>query len=416
MSSSYPDQKNLRCAASQACAFVSLVTASVGTALAADTYVQPQMELRAESNSNFNLVPGGSPDSDVYGYIADLQALIGIATPRSDTSIRPRVRFQEYPDRDDFEQFEAFFDLRSLYRWERSQLRTLGRYSRQDSYNAELPSGEFDPVDPDDPANPDSGVIVIGETRERYQVGPEFTFELTERTRAGVAANYQAVRYDSDTVSNHVDYDFYGGNVFVSWALDSRSDLTVGTYTNRYEATDDSTETDAYGGALGYQFQWSEVAGLGVNISYEKDDTTEFVPVTVEESASGWGGTVSAFRSGEVSAWRLTAGRTFIATGAGGKAESDQLRLQYDRDLTQRLRFTGAGRYESRNSLSTGGQGSDRDYARADLSLRWMMAPTWYLQWGYSYVWQDQESATGSAENNKFFISVGYRGLERQRR
>ena len=416
MSWSYPDQKNRRRATSLGFAFLSLAAASVGTALAADTYVQPQMELRAESNSNFNLVPGGGSDSNVYGYIADIQVLIGIATPRSDTSMRPRVRFQEYPDRDDLEQFEAFFDLRSLYRWERSQLRTLGRYSRQDSYSAELPGGEFDPLDPDDPANPDSGVIVIGETRERYRVEPEFTFELTERTRAGVAADYQAVRYESDAVSNHVDYDYFGGNAFVSWALGPRSDFSVGTYANRYEATDDSTETDAYGGTLGYQFRLSEVAGFGVNISYEKDDTTDFVPVTVEESTSGWGATVSAVRSGEASAWRLTAGRTFIATGAGGKAESDQLRLQYDRDLTQRLEFRGVGRYESRNSISTRGQGNDRDYARADLSFRWMMAPTWYLQWGYSYIWQDRESAAGTGKNNKFFISVGYKGLERRRR
>jgi hypothetical protein len=149
---------------------------------------------------------------------------------------------------------------------------------------------------------------------------------------------------------------------------------------------------------------------------YERNDTTDFVPVTVEESTTGWGGTVSAYRKGEVSAWRVSAGRTFIPTGAGGKTESDQLRLQYDRDLTQRLTFTGAGRYESRNSLSTGGQGDDRDYARADLALRWMMAPTWYLAGGYSYIWQDRESAAGDADNNKIFVSVGYRGLDRPRR
>jgi hypothetical protein len=391
-----------------------MAAATAGTAQAADTYVQPQAELRAETNSNFNLAPGGGSGSDVYGYIADLQALIGIATPRSDTSMRPRVRMQEYPDRDNLERLEAFFELRSVYRWERSELLTIGRYSRQDSHNAEVPGGEFDPLDPNDPGNVDT--IVVGETRSRYQIAPEFTFDLTDRTQAGVAASYQAVRYDSGAVQISDDYDYVEGNGFVRWALDPRSDFTVGAYANRYEATDNSTETEAYGGQLGYQYRWSEVAHVGAEIFYEQDDRTGFVPVAVEESTSGWGGTVSAYRKGEVSAWRLSVGRTFIPTGSGGKATSDQLRLRYSRDLTPRLEFTGAGRYESRNSLSTGSQGDDRDYARADIALRWMMAPTWYLQGGYSYIWEDREGAAGAANNNRFFVSVGYQGLDRPRR
>lgn len=414
MSSSYLDPTNPRCAVLQACALLSMAAATAGTAQAADTYVQPQAELRAESNSNFDYVPGGDSDSNVYGYIADLQALIGIATLRSDTSIRPRIRIQEYPDRSDLERVEAFLDLRSEYRWERSQLLTIGRYSRQDSYNAETPSGEFDPLDPNDPGSVET--IVAGETRNRYQIEPEFTFELTERTQAGVAASYQANRYDSDAVQVHVDYDYFEGSGFVGWALDPRNDFTVGAYANRYEAKDSSTETDAYGAELGYQYSWSEVAGVGIELFYEQNDTTTFVPVTVEESTSGWGGTVSAYRKGEVSAWRLSMGRTFIPTGDGGKTESDQLRLQYDRDLTPRLEFRGAGRYQSRNSLSTGGQGGNRDYARVDVALRWMMAPTWYLQGGYSYIWQDRENAAGTAVNNRYFVSIGYKGLDRPRR
>jgi hypothetical protein len=394
-----------------------MATASAGTALAADTYVQPQAELRAETNSNFNFVPGGSSKSNVYGYIAELQALIGIATPRSDTSIRPRVKVQEYPDRKDFDRFEAFFDLRSEYRWERSKLLTIARYSQEDTYNTETPGGGYDPNYPDDPGNADSGTIVVGETRTRYQIQPEFTFDLTERTQAGVAADYESARYDSGSVQTHVDYDYFEGSGFIRWALDPRSDFIVEAYGDRYETTDNSSETDAYGGRLGYEFRWSEVAGVAIEVNYEQDDITEFVPVTTKESTEGWGGTVSAYRKGEVSAWRFSAGRLFDATGARSKSEVDQLRLQYDRDLTQRLTFTGAGRYEKRNSLSTGGgQGDDRDYARADLALRWMMAPTWYLAGGYSYIWQDRQNAAGSADNNKLFVGFGYKALNRQRR
>jgi len=416
MSLSYRRSAGLRLAVSRACVIAAVAALPPGTSFAAQTYVQPQFDLRAESSDNFNLIPGGSPDSDVYGYIADLQALIGIATPRSNTSIRPRVRLQEYPDRDDMERLEAFLDVRSQYKWERSEFLVLGKYSRQDSYNADQPSGEFDPLDPNDPADPNAGNNQVGQTRNLFLIRPNYTFALTERTRLGVEADYQAVRYDADSgQATQTDYDFMIGQGFVSWSIDPRSDFSIGAYVSKYEATDDSSDADAYGGEIGYQYRWSETIGAEVSIVYEQDDTTDYVPVTVKDSTSGWGGTVTGYRQGEVSSWRVTAGRTFIPTGDGGKANSDQFRVQYDRDLSERLSFRGAARYEARTELGGNTGDNDRDYARADLTLKWMMAPTWYLQGGYSYVWEDRASAPGDAANNKLFVSFGYQGLARPR-
>jgi hypothetical protein len=417
MSSSYRKPTRVRSAVAGACTAACLLSASAGPAFAAQTYVQPQAELRVENNDNFDLLPQGSPDSDVYGYIADLQALIGIATPRSDTSLRPRIRLQEYPDRDDIEKFEAFLDLRSNYQWERSDLLTIARYSRQDSYNADRQSGEFDPLDPQDPDALDSSQKLVGETRTRVELRPTFTHSLTERTRLGLAAQYQAVRYDADSAADEqTDYDYLLGEGFVSWALNPRSDVSVGAYAAKYEATDDSTETDTIGGSVGYSYRWSELAGLETELFYEENDITDFVPVTTEETTSGWGGTVTAYWTGEVSETRFSAGRTFAPTGSGGKSEVDQFRLQYDRDLSERLSFLGAARYQQRNSLGTAGSSDDRDFARVDLSLKWFFEPTWFVQGGYSYIWEDRESASGSADNNKLFLSVGYKALARQRR
>ena len=416
MSSSYRDSMTLRHQVRGVLALVGAILTPVGMAVAADTYVQPQAEARVETNDNFNLVPGGSPDSNVYGYIADLQALIGIATPRSDTSMRPRVRLQEYPDRDDIEKVEAFFDLRSKYEWEKSELLTIAKYSRQDSFNTERQSGEFDPLDPTDPDVLDSSQILVNETRTRVELRPTFTHSLTERTRLGLLAQYQAVRYDSDSPNQQTDYDYLLADGFVSWALNARSDLSAGAYAAKYEATDDSSDTETLGGSVGYDYRWSEVNGVQTQLFYETNDITDYVPVRTEESTSGWGGNVTAYWAGEVSQARISVGRTFAPTGSGGKSEVNQLRLQYDRDLSERLSFLGAGRYEQRNSLGTNGQGDDRDFARVDLSLKWFFKPTWFVQGGYSYIWEDRESASGDADNNKLFLSVAYKGLPRQRR
>jgi hypothetical protein len=412
MSFSYPDWRRRFAGAVVGCCLVVS-----GAAQAADTYVQPSAEVRVESNDNIDLDPIGSSESNVQGYIADLDALIGIATTRSNTSMRPRVRLQEYPDREEFQEVEAFFDFLTTYRWERADFRLLARYSRQDDYNAELPDGSTDPIDPNEPNNPDSGTFVIGETRTRYSIDPEIAFDLTERLRAGVRARYQAVRFDTDDLDDKVDYDFIEGSGFLRWALDERSALTVAYYASLYEATDNTTETEAYGGILGYEYQWTESTGLALEFLYEQNTTTDFEPpFEFEETESGMGGQLTAFRKGEVSEWRFSIGRQFIPTGASGKAESDQIRVQHERDFTQRLKFIGAGRYEARSAITTAGASNNRDYARADLTLRYMFSPSWFVDGGYSYIWQEREDAIDAADNNRFFLGVGFKGLDRQRR
>ena len=143
MSSSCRESASVRAAVSIGLSIL-MVTLPAGSLRAAQTYVQPQVDLRAEGNDNWDLTPGGSSDSDVYGFIADLQALLGVATQRSDTSVRPRIRLQEYPDREDVSGFEGFLDLRSQYRWQTSDFLVNVRYSHQDLYNAELPQGRGD--------------------------------------------------------------------------------------------------------------------------------------------------------------------------------------------------------------------------------------------------------------------------------
>lgn len=389
----------------------------VTVAWGAQTFVQPRIDVRVENHDNFDLDPDGTPEGDIYGYIVDAQTLVGIFTERSETSVRPRLKLQEYPDRDDLEQIEAFLDLRSRYNWERSEFLMIGRYALQDSYNVETPDGVFDPLDPNFGNNADSSTVLVGETRQRLELSPTFKHSLTERINLGLGVNYETVSYDADKGEpTRIDYDFTAVDGSLSWALNPQSKVGVGAFASQYQADDDSEETDAYGAGVGYSYNWSEVTGVEARLFYENDDVTVNEPVRVEESTSGWGGSLTAFRKLEVSDWRLVVSRTFIPTGDGGKSESDQLRLQYNRSLSERLSFLGAARYETRNALTETGGGDDRDYARVDLSLNWFMTQTWYVQGGYGYTWLDRQTAAGDADNNRLFVSVGYQGLRRQRR
>ena len=127
------------------------------------------------------------------------------------------------------------------------------------------------------------------------------------------------------------------------------------------------------------------------------------------------GGELTAYRKLEVSEWRFTVGRSFIPTGDSGKATLDHARVQYERLLSQKVTLNAAARYDSRNALgkTTITTGQDRDYARADISLKWYVSPTWYIGGGYAYIWEDRQEALSDASNNKFYLNFGYRALSR---
>jgi len=383
-------------------------------AFAADVRTEPRVDLRAEYNDNLDLDPVTTSDSEVAGYIAEADLLVGIATPRGETSLRPRVRFQDYPDREDFERFEGFLDMLSRYEWQRSNFNFAGNFAHQDLYNFDTPGGGFDPLDPGG-GDPGGGADTIGQTRTSLGLAPTFEHQVTERARLGVGVDYLVTQYDADEgQSNRTDYDYGVLDGYLAWALNPSSDFTVGAYVSRYEADDDIETTDAVGGRLGYTYRWSETDGLEATINYERNETESLVPVLFEETTSDFGGRLTAFRKLEVSEWRLSVGRAFVPTGDSGKSVVDQFRIQYDRLLSERLSLRGAARYDKRSGLSSLDEGSDRDYARVDVTMKWLITEKWYVGGGYSYIWEDREQAAGDAYNNRLFINFGYQGLAQQ--
>ncbi len=179
-----------------------------GSAIAADTTVQPQAELRIEENTNRALTPGGSLVGNLFGYVADVRALIDIATPRSNTTLLPRLRYQDYPDVDTQEKLEIYLDMKSVFRMPRDELAVIAEYERRDLFSAELPGAGFDPINPDDPTTPETGQIRPGETRTMGMINPSWSHEFTERTALDADAYGQVVRYETEAADERVDYDY----------------------------------------------------------------------------------------------------------------------------------------------------------------------------------------------------------------
>lgn len=400
----------VRAWAARAVSIIAL--AASGGAQAVDWYFAPFVVGGAEYNTNRELLLSTQDEESSDGYSGELGAIMGFRNPRSTLDVRPRLGIVEYPDRDDLNRDEQFLDLKYDFLTPRSRTDVVAKYEKRDTYTAELPDAEFDPFDPRDPITAETGRVLSRDERTRVQLRPSFEYNMTPVTSVGTSLLYQDVEYDQSLGIAQRDYQFGYGQLFLRRTLDPRTDLTGGVYASTYEPEDLNgveEKTDAYGATLAWTRRWSEVFETDVTLLVERSETELSLGVAPDASTD-WGVDLYASRKLERSRIIVSGGRTFSPTG-GGKTVTDQLRVQYIHDFTQRLSGSIAGRGIRTRAQFENDRGNDRDYARADLSLRWAATRTWFIEGGYEYIWQEYLAEPAGAENHMLFVKVGYEGL-----
>jgi hypothetical protein len=394
------------------CVAAAMVAAPV---FAAEVYVQPVATISAETDSNLDLVPASQGTANtVEGYSADAAALIGIATPDSNTTIRPRIDYRDYPAASYDNRLEGYLDLNSAYTSPRSKGYVYLGFERRDEFNAELSSALYNPNGPVPPTSPETGRTVKGATRTSLILLPDYSYNITQLTAAGVSAIYQKLNYSPDNTFSFVDFDYYQGKAYLRWTLDQKNDLTVGGYGAKYQASHFDSRATAAGATVALDTSWSPLLSTGASVAYQRTNIDTTIPLPFKAVANPWGAAVSAAYKGEVNQFRMNAGRVITPSGGGGIYVNDQLQLQYSRNFSQRLAFTGATIALRNRGLTPNVSGDDRTYVRTVVDLKWMMTRTWFVQGGYQYMRQKFQLDPDSASNNRIYIRFGYQGLDRQ--
>jgi hypothetical protein len=419
--------RNLTPLAPRLKAFGFAFALAAGAAHGADTYVQPSVDLRVEQNTNRNLSSDPATEDDLTGYIGNVELLWGYRTPTNDTRLRPRLRFQYYPDREDIQRSEQFLDFTTRNRvTERTAWNLDTRYSRRDAFNAELGGVGFDDLDPDeldefedvdreDPAGGvDPGQALTDETRTRFVIAPGFSHRFTERTGIDLGSAWRTVRFSEEIGANRRDYDYLEVSGTVTQRLDPHTRVSFGPYASRFETRDDLNTTDSLGLILGWDRAWSERWETRTRLQVERAEVELSEPggfVTSDERDTDFGGEFSGLYRTETGRLRFSVGRFFLPTTSGTRSAANEIRAQYDWNQSERLSFVTAVRAYQREAQGRRSSGSDQDFARAEFGARWMMTPTMFIGGGYEYTWRDRASDPGDADNHAVYISFGYRGL-----
>jgi hypothetical protein len=393
--------------------------ASLGAAPAAwaqQTFFVPQIETSAEWNSNRELTPVASQEDASKAYKVAAEARMGQRSQRSDIEFRPRVVFQDFPDRSGIDPLDVFADLRGERRTQRGTYGVFARYERQDTYNAEYGTARFDELDPNNPPNGDTGIVLTGDTRTRARIEPSLEYALSERNLIGAHINFDTVDYGRQLAGSLVGYDAEYIDVTLIRQMGPRTELSVGPYFEHYE-NDLGGKADATGVVFGVQHEWSEVSSTNVLIRAESTDSEDptATGATVSDKTTNWGIEISGRQRYRVGGLRYTLGRFLEPSSVGSRRETDSFRVQFDRPLSARLGFFSALRYTIDRQIGTDDLGvnnaSKRERAYGELFLRGDLTREWYVLGGYRYGMLDTQSTFGRGENHGVYISFGYQGL-----
>ena len=144
--------------------------------------------------------------NQVVGSVLTPPHIIGIATPDSDSFIRPRVEYRNYPEDSGDNRVEGYLDFNSTLRTQRSSASVYGTLEHLDEFNAELPSALYDNLNPSSPTSPETGKSVIGATRDSALVVPKYNFKYSPLWGFGVSGVYQRIDYSPNDDIAHVDF------------------------------------------------------------------------------------------------------------------------------------------------------------------------------------------------------------------
>lgn len=360
-------------------------------ASAAEWQVMPSVFVGTSYADNPRLLADGGTSTS--GAIGEMKASLQRLTERSELTLRPRFTAARYSDDESLDSDDQF--VNAGYRWvgERSEWNMDLGLTRDTTLTSELGS---------------TGLVQSNRRHEAgsFTVAPKVTF--TERVSGGLQMYLVDNRYIDGELTGLVDYRYTALSLFSQVMLtDAGSALTVTAQGGRL-TTEGFSGADTRNGTLrlGWTFQpwllWTAALSAG--------------PSIVEtDSASDTGLVFDGEIKRQGDRWSLTAnaGRSQSPTGRGVLTRRDEVRLTFNRSLTERLSANVVARWSQSEDLLPQQGRTVRyqvDYASLGLGANWRLSRDWSVALQLFGNTQDYELATERANGYRASLSIVWNG------
>jgi hypothetical protein len=371
------------------------MTMAACSATAANWETAPRLEAGYLYNDNYRLdLPG--QEIEVSGAEADASVTFRTLDPRTNFEITPRINSTYFPGESDEDSNNYYLDAGFTDVTPRRRVDVPFAYSQEDVVRSELP--EADGGELGQPTEGDSGRFVQRNRRDYFRLAPSFSYDISQRYRMELGAHYLQADFDNQLAGAQQDFSEFGANAGFGFLTSQRSALLLRVLASQYET---STTTDAYGGVVEWNTQYSE-------------NSRAYVRFGAQETKPENGASDTNFIGGAGGQWASQRNRLFLdftrsvgPVSAGTVVERYQLRLRLDHDVSQRFSLRAGARL-SRDEEVQDGTYPTREYAIGELGFEWRWLRALSLTGTYNYRWQEYEDEPSDASASAFMIGLVY--------
>ena len=377
-----------------------------GSSGAADWTVDPRISLLGETEDNHRLSAVPGDEISVSGLEMDARLTMRARTPRSTLQVVPRIVATKYPDESDDDTTNGFLHLNWDYRGEKSltaldldyaHRTVLGRYYP----DSPVPDdGEFGDPRP----GTGSGRTTFPTDQDDLRIGPQATYNLTERTAMLLRLGYQDVRFDDQVQNDRVNYTSRNAGVGMQFRTSPTAQLRVVLGAGRYEP-----ETNFDSDSQSLNVEWSN------NISEVSRIYTRGGASRVKADNATDPGWHSGFNGGAGIQWAFEVTNLFLdlnhyvdPSAAGRLVNRDQLRFELSRRFSVRTQLNLAVRAVRDDDTGNDTTFRSREYYSGLAEYEWRFTRQFSLRTGYEYTWRKYEDEPNDAASNRFYLGIMY--------
>ncbi len=372
----------------------------------------PRVEVGAQADDNYRLLPDGFHDSVSGGY-GDLRLDIHTVDPVDELRFSPGVRSTWFPNSREEESTDPYAELLASHRGLKSTASLLANYidesvTKSDRVNPGAGGGLGNPD------TGDSSYIVLRNRRQLVNVLPAFTYDFTQRDTLELNLNYANASYDKFIPNTNVGYMHAGAQISMAHAVSERHTFAVrGTFArndpdNPPNATTQNGNTNSYALLGEWRFKASEVsqayARMGVQRS--KFDRVAATGASAQQTTYVAGAGVNW--SFQITQLFFDLTRTVDPSSTGYLVERNQARLRVTRDLTPLLSGFVAARAFKDKALDSTASFRERTYAVATVGLEKRFLREWAVRAEYDFTHQDYQDGIGPGISNALLLSLIY--------
>ncbi len=383
---------------------LALAVASLtGTALAADTSVDPRIEIAGLHNTNLRLGTGAFKREVSGGYL-DALAVFRTASQTTEASLTPRIRTNKYTQNSDEETTDWFLTGAVTHRGETSRVGLTASISEQDVVNTVLlPTGGGVLGQP----GAGGSDISLEKNKARIiTVAPDAQFRTGQRSTLDVNADYSDVAYDRNINGGQYDYSNFNGALGFGIQATERVRVTTSATVGLFRPDGGGARSaDSYGARVeAWREQTEQLrAFVRLGASRSKIEAAGTIP---EDSFTNVLVGAGIERRFELSQLLLQANRSLDGNGSGDLQLRNELYLQWARRLGPRSDLSLGARAVFLEAVDDRSNYPDRDYYVGTLQYDYRIRRTISLFGRYEYSSQKYSGVSDSPTSHAFYVGV----------